>query len=110
MAYRSFGSGPALVFIHGFPLSGFTWRFVVPALSARFTCHVFDSPGAGETRWKEENDFSFSGQAANYQRALEKLAPEGFSLMAQDTGATIAREIALRMGSRVNKLVAIDTE
>ena len=32
---RRFGSGPALLLVHGFPLSGFTWRKVLPELAQR---------------------------------------------------------------------------
>lgn len=30
VCYRRAGAGSALVFLHGFPLSGLTWRKVVP--------------------------------------------------------------------------------
>jgi len=45
---RRYGSGPPLLLVHGFPLSGFTWRKVLPELSARHTCWVPDLPGMGE--------------------------------------------------------------
>lgn len=37
---RRVGSGPPLLLVHGFPLSGFTWRKVLPALAAHRTCFV----------------------------------------------------------------------
>jgi pimeloyl-ACP methyl ester carboxylesterase len=46
---RRFGSGPALLLVHGFPLSGFTWRKVLPELSRRYTCYVPDLRGMGES-------------------------------------------------------------
>ena len=47
VCYRKEGDGPAIVFLHGFPLSGLTWRRVVPALSGRFTCYALDLVGLG---------------------------------------------------------------
>ena len=37
--WRRVGSGPAVVFLHGFPLSGRTWDAVVAHLRDRFTCY-----------------------------------------------------------------------
>src|SRR5262245_49620105 len=50
VAYYRFGSGPDLVFVHGWPLHAATFRKVVPELATAFTCHLIDLPGAGQTR------------------------------------------------------------
>ena len=63
LAYRREGSGPALLLIHGWPLTGATWRKVLPRLAERFTCIVPDSPGLGDTRWSDAHDFGFASQA-----------------------------------------------
>ena len=110
IAYRTFGDGPPVVFLHGWPLSGFTYRKLVPRLAERFTCVVVDLPGAGDTRWREDNDFMFEGQAANLARFLERLGLGLVDVVAHDTGGTIARALALRAGERVGKLALIGTE
>jgi pimeloyl-ACP methyl ester carboxylesterase len=110
IAYRIFGAGPPLLCLHGWPLSGFTFRRVLPALAARFTCYVPDSPGAGETRVRDGHDYRFAGQAACYGRFAAALGLDRFRLLAHDTGATIARQIALDLGARVQQLVLIGTE
>ncbi|MCA9589051.1 MAG: alpha/beta fold hydrolase, partial [Myxococcales bacterium] len=51
IAYRRFGKGPDLLFIHGWPLNQHTWRDVAPALADEFTCHLVDLPGSGDTEW-----------------------------------------------------------
>ncbi|MGC4061768.1 MAG: alpha/beta fold hydrolase [Aquabacterium sp.] len=56
IAYRKVGSGAPLLLVHGYPLSGLTWRHVVPALAPHFTCYIPDLPGAGDTVWSEETD------------------------------------------------------
>lgn len=102
--------GSPLLLVHGWPLSGFTFRKLLPRLAARHTCYAIDLPGAGATRWREGNDFTFSGQARNVVRFLEKLGLERVRVVAHDTGATIAREVALQAGARVERLVLINTE
>src|SRR5258706_13327280 len=95
IAYRTFGSGPPLLLLHGWPLSGFTFRHLLPRLSASFTCIVPDSPGAGDTRVRGDHDFSFRGQAASYARFVDRLDLRSFDVLAHDTAATIARQLSL---------------
>lgn len=110
LPYRRFGSGPALLLVHGFPLSGFTWRKVLPALAERFTCYVPDLPGMGESEWTECTNFSFPGQGHTLRLLRERLGLERYAVLAQDTGGTFARYLALEDGERVEKLVLINTE
>ena len=63
LAYTRTGRGPDLVFVHGWPLHGATFRHIVPALSDRFTCHVIDLPGTGASVWTADTRFSIDAQA-----------------------------------------------
>jgi pimeloyl-ACP methyl ester carboxylesterase len=110
VAYRCYGSGPALLLVHGFPLSGFTWRKVLPALAERYTCYVPDLPGMGESQWTDATDFSFPGQGRTLKAFVDGLALTRYSVLAQDTGGTFARCLALEDGARIEKLLLINTE
>jgi pimeloyl-ACP methyl ester carboxylesterase len=110
VAYRRFGSGPALVLVHGFPLSGFTWRKVLPALAERYTCYAPDVPGMGETEWTDATDFSFPGQGRTLKGFVDALGIDRYSVLAHDTGGTFARYMALEDPKRVDKLMLINTE
>lgn len=107
---RRFGSGPPLLLVHGFPLSGFTWRKVLPELSARYTCYVPDLPGLGESEWTDATDFSFPGQGQTLKALVDRLGLERYAVLAQNTGGTFARCLALADGARVEKLALINTE
>jgi haloalkane dehalogenase len=107
---RRFGGGPPLLLVHGFPLSGFTWRQVLPDLAKRHTCYVPDLPGMGDSEWTAATDFSFPGQGRTLKRLVDRLGLERYSVLAQDTGGTFARYLALEDGGRVDKLVLINTE
>ena len=110
IALRIFGQGPALVLIHGFPVHGYTWRKLLPALSEQFTCYVVDLPGLGDSDWSSKTDFNFTAQARRLGLLLESLKLFRYSLLAHDTGATIARLVAVAQADRVAKLVVINTE
>ena len=110
IAYRTFGAGEPILLVHGWPLSGFTYRKLIPHLAGRFTCVAVDLPGAGDTRWRPNNDFSFTGQARNLLRFVDAIGLEPFHVVAHDTGATIARALALLAPERVRKMALIGTE
>ena len=110
LAYRVVGSGPSLVLLHGWPLWGFTFRNLLPALREHFTCYVIDLPGGGDTEWTADTDFTWPGQAASVKSLLEKLALDDYFLLGQDSGGMIARHLCLLDRRRVRKLVLTNTE
>lgn len=110
VCYRKAGAGPALVLLHGFPLSGLTWRKVVPSLSKRFTCYAFDLVGLGDTTSDDVADFSSQGQARVFHAALDALGVSSYALIGNDTGGWVARELALLDPARVTHLVLTNTE
>lgn len=110
IAVRRFGRGPDLVAIHGFPVHGYTWRALLPALAERHTCHVIDLPGLGDSGWSAATDFRFTAQARRLTGLLAKLGVERCALLAHDTGGTVARLLALREPQRVAKLALVNTE
>jgi pimeloyl-ACP methyl ester carboxylesterase len=108
--WRQEGSGPAVVFLHGFPLSGETWSGVVARLRDRFTCWAPDLIGLGESRSESDADYASQGQARVLQSALRQLGVDAYALVGNDTGGWIARELALIDAPRVSHLVLTNTE
>ena len=107
---RTYGSGPALMLVHGFPLSGFTWRKLLPQLAQHYTCYVPDLPGMGDSQWTAATDFSFPGQGRTLKTLADNLGLQRYSLLAQDTGGTFARYQALADPARIDRLMLINTE
>jgi pimeloyl-ACP methyl ester carboxylesterase len=108
--WRRDGAGPAIVFLHGFPLSGRTWDRVVSHLRERFTCYTLDLIGLGESRSAAGDDYSSPGQARAFRGTLQELGVDSYALVGNDTGGWIARELALIDGARVSRLVLTNTE
>ena len=103
--WRKDGSGPAVVFLHGFPLAGETWDAVVHDLRDRFTCYAPDLIGLGRSHSTADDDYSSPGQARTFQELLPQLGVARYALVGNDTGGWIARELALIDRQRVSHLV-----
>jgi haloalkane dehalogenase len=108
--WRRRGSGPALVLVHGFPLTGRTWDGLVEHLCDRFTCYAPDLIGLGESSSTSAGDHSSPGQARVLQGLLSALGVASYALIGNDTGGWIARELALIDPARVSRLVLTNTE
>lgn len=100
LGHRVVGDGPDLVFIHGWPLHGLTWRHVVEALADRYRCHVFDLPGTGASVWTTEQHYGIESHAQRVLAAIDALGIERFGLVGHDSGAAVGRYVAAAAGPR----------
>lgn len=108
--YRQIGNGPDFVFIHGFPTHGYTWRKILTDLSANFNCHIFDLPGLGKSSWSRNTNFNIDEQARKVQLLLDKLSIDSYNLIAHNSGAAIARIVAINQPQKLKNLILINTE
>jgi pimeloyl-ACP methyl ester carboxylesterase len=108
--WRREGSGPVIVLLHGFPLSGRTWQPVVQLLRDRYTCVMPDLIGLGGSRSASDDDHTSEGQARAIRGVLRSLGIERYVLAGNDTGGWVARELALIDRERVSHLVLTNTE
>lgn len=110
VCYRKAGEGPALLLFHGYPLSGLTWRKLVPELSKHFTCYAFDLVGLGDSTSSNDEDFTSPGEGRVFQQAVAALGIKSYALMGNDSGGWVARELALLETERVTRFVLTNTE
>ena len=109
VAYRRVGHGPDVLFVHGWPVSGATFRKLLPRLSRDVTCHVIDFPGAGSSRFDAETPLTVDQHIATVRRVVEQLELDQFAVVGHDSGGLIARH-ALAGDHRVSAMALIDTE
>ncbi len=107
---RQIGNGKDVVFLHGFPTHGYTWRKIIPKLSEHFKCHILDLPGLGDSEWSDETNFESSSQAKYVIKMLEQLKIDSYSIIAHNSGATIGRIIAIQESNKVANLIMMNTE
>jgi haloalkane dehalogenase len=109
VAYRKVGSGPDVLFVHGWPLSSATFRTLLPHLADHVTCHLIDLPGAGSSRYNDQTPLTIANQIHSVRRVIDLLQLDDVALVGQDAGGMIARH-ALAGDPRLRALGLIDTE
>ena len=110
VAYRRVGQGPDVLFVHGWPVSGATFRKLLPYLCEHVTCHIIDLVGAGESRFTAgETRIDLDHHIASVQQVVDALGLEDFSVIGHDSGGLIARH-ALGLDERVRSMVLCNTE
>jgi haloalkane dehalogenase len=109
VAYRKIGSGPDVLFIHGWPVSGATFRTLLPFMADRVTCHVIDLPGAGSSKFDDSTSLSLAGHIKAIATVIDALKLDRLSVVGHDSGGLVARH-AMVGDSRVTSLGLINTE
>jgi pimeloyl-ACP methyl ester carboxylesterase len=109
VAHRRVGRGPDVLFVHGWPVSGATFRRLLPHLVDHVTCHVVDLPGAGSSRWTSPAGLSVASHIESVRRVVDLLGFERVAVVGHDSGGMIARH-AMAGDPRLAAMGLIDTE
>ena len=109
VAYRRIGTGPDVLFVHGWPVSGATFRTLLPHLAEKVTCHVIDLPGAGDSRFDADTPVTLAQHIESVRRVLDLLALDDVAVVGHDSGGLIARH-ALAGDHRLRAMALVDTE
>jgi haloalkane dehalogenase len=109
VAYRNVGSGPDVLFVHGWPVSGATFRTLLPHLVDHVTCHVIDLPGAGSSRFEAGTTLTVAQHIRSVRRVLDLLSLAEVAVVGHDSGGLIARH-ALAGDPRLRAMGLINTE
>ncbi len=109
VAYRRVGSGPDVLFVHGWPVNSATFRTLLPHLADHVTCHLIDLPGAGSSRFSAESPLTIEHHIHSVRRTLDLLDLNDVAVVGHDSGGMIARH-AVAGDPRLRGLGLIDTE
>ncbi|GIU91009.1 MAG: hypothetical protein KatS3mg010_2108 [Acidimicrobiia bacterium] len=109
VAYRVVGSGQDVLFVHGWPVSGATFRTLLPHLADHVTCHLIDLPGAGSSRFTAGAPLTIEHHIRGVRRVLDVLGLRDVAVVGHDSGGMIARH-AVASDARLRALGLIDTE
>jgi haloalkane dehalogenase len=109
VAYRRVGTGPDVLFVHGWPVHGATFRKLLPHLADHVTCHLIDLPGAGSSRFTADTPLSFDLHIQSIRRTIDLLGLDDVAVVAQDSGGMFARH-AVAGDLRLRAMGLIGTE
>jgi non-heme chloroperoxidase len=104
--YEDYGSGKPVVLIHGWPLSGRSWEFQVPALiEAGYRVITYDRRGFGNSSQPYEG-YEYNTLAADLNKLLERLDLYDVTLVGFSMGGgEVARYIGTYGAERIEKAV-----
>lgn len=106
VGYRTAGSGPVVVLIHGMAGSSATWRRVAPALAEHYAVVAPDLLGHGRSA-KPRGDYSLGAYACGIRDLLVALGHERATIVGQSLGGGVAMQFAYLFPQRVERLVVV---
>ncbi len=113
--YKIAGSGePAMILLHGFGASTFSWREVVAPLAELGTVVAYDRPAFGLTErplpgdWTGASPYGPEAQVEQLIGLMDLLNIREAVLIGNSAGGTVAVQAALRYPDRVTALVLVD--
>jgi pimeloyl-ACP methyl ester carboxylesterase len=107
-SYRTAGSGPLLVLIHGIAGTSAIWDSVIPWLAERYTIIAPDLLGHGDSS-KPEGDYSLGAYANGIRDLLEALGHDRGTLVGHSLGGGVAMQYAYQFLERCERLVLVSS-
>jgi pimeloyl-ACP methyl ester carboxylesterase len=108
IAYRTAGSGPVVLLIHGIAGSSATWDDVLPSLAERYCVVAPDLLGHGGSA-KPRGDYSLGAYASSLRDLLGVLGHERASIVGHSLGGGVAMQLAYQFPERCERLVLVSS-
>ncbi|UOX89672.1 alpha/beta hydrolase [Amycolatopsis sp. FBCC-B4732] len=105
--YEDAGSGPALLFLHGWGTSGRVWQSCLPDLVRDHRVFTLDWRGCGRSDHPAEGN-TIDGIAADLAAVIETLGIKP-TVVGSSIGGVFATELALGRPELVEQVVAVDS-
>ena len=108
--YVEAGSGPLVIFYHGFPLFWFSFHHQMTALKDRYRVVAVDGLGVNlSSKPTDLEKYKLVNLAAQLDALANHLAPgESFSLVGHDWGGALAWSFAQAYPDRLEKVIGIN--
>jgi haloacetate dehalogenase len=109
---RRFGSGSAVLLLHGFPQTHVMWRSVAPLLARHFAVICADLRGYGRSGCpasrSDHSPYAKRAMANDMVSVMAQLGFPRFSMAGHDRGGRVAYRLALDHPQRVERLAVLD--
>ncbi len=111
MRYHEVGTGPVLVFVHGYLVNANIWRKVVPHLADGFRCITPDWPlGSHLVPMRRDADLTPPGIAAVIAQFLDALDLRDVTLVGNDSGGAYSQIAMAEHPARIARLALTSCE
>ncbi len=107
-AYRTAGSGPALLLLHGLGSDSSTWSRVMAPLAEHFTVIAPDLLGHGASD-KPDADYSLGGYANGMRDLLTVLGVDTVTVVGHSLGGGVAMQFAYQFPERTERVALLST-
>ena len=108
VSYRTAGSGPVVLLIHGIAGTSEQWAEVAPVLAERFTVVAPDLLGHGESA-KPQGDYSLGAYAAGMRDLLIALGHRRATVVGHSLGGGIAMQFVYEYPVFAERLVVVSS-
>jgi pimeloyl-ACP methyl ester carboxylesterase len=106
--FRSAGTGPVVVLVHGITSTSATWANALPYLAERFTVVAPDLLGHGESA-KPRGDYSLGAYASGIRDLLLALGHERATFVGHSLGGGVAMQLAYQFPEQCERLVLVSS-
>jgi pimeloyl-ACP methyl ester carboxylesterase len=104
----SVGSGPTLVFVHGWTCDSSSWEPQVPVFAKHYRVITLDLPGHGQSQSPKDGKLSMDLFARAVEAVRAEAKADRIVLIGHSMGAPVIRQYAHEFPSHVAGLVAVD--
>jgi pimeloyl-ACP methyl ester carboxylesterase len=108
IGYRTAGTGPVVVLIHGMAGSSETWEPVIPLLAQHCTIVAPDLLGHGASA-QPLGDYSLGSLASGVRDLIVALGHERATIVGQSLGGGVAMQFAYQFPERCERLVLVSS-
>ena len=110
LQYRRQGpeSGPALILLHGYSDSWYSFSRILPLLPAGYRVYALDQRGHGDSE-RPEGDYALGDFAADVVAFMDESKLERATLVGHCMGSLVAQRVALDAPGRVERLVLVSS-
>jgi haloacetate dehalogenase len=109
---RRYGTGPAVLMVHGFPRTSLMWRFLAPKFAETHTVICVDLRAYGQSGIPASADdhfpYSKRAMAKELVEVMDNLGFPTFTLIGHDRGGRVCYRLALDHPKSVERLAVFD--
>ncbi len=99
------GDGPALVLLHGWPFTSYSFRQIMPELAKHFTVIAVDLRGFGDSDKPDSANMTKPQMADDIVDLMQQLGHQKIAILGHDWGGVVAYEIAWNNPELVERMI-----